>query len=110
MRIEEQFLFQQVDCKQIEKIIDDDNVNINHIVLPKGDALPEHYSNSNVYMIVIRGNITLRLNEQEDHSYPSGSILTIPYKTKMNVFNQHDEVLEFFVVKAPSPKSYNAGQ
>jgi quercetin dioxygenase-like cupin family protein len=104
--IEKKFLFQQADNKLIERVVDDNNVNINHMILPKGDALPEHYSNSNVYMIVVGGNITLKLDDQEEHVYPSGSILNIPYKTKMNVFNQHDEILEFFVVKAPSPKFY----
>ncbi len=106
--IEDKFLFQSVKSKVIERIIDDENLNINHMVLPKGDSLPEHYSNSNVYMIVTSGNIILRLDEQEEHIYPSGSILKIPYKTKMNIYNGHDEILEFFVVKAPSPKFYNA--
>lgn len=103
--VEKKYMFRQVNSKLIERIVDDENVNINHMVLPKGEALPEHYSNSNVYMIVIRGNITLKLNDREEHSYPSGSIVNIPYNTKMNVFNQHDEILEFFVVKAPSPKN-----
>jgi quercetin dioxygenase-like cupin family protein len=105
--IEKQFQFQQVNSKIIERIIDDDNVNINHMVLPKGNALPEHFSNSNVYMIVSRGNITLRLDEQQEHIYPSGSIIAIPYNTKMNISNRNDEILEFFVVKAPSPRFFN---
>ncbi|MBA1336065.1 MAG: Uncharacterized protein HPY66_2024 [Firmicutes bacterium] len=107
--IETKYSYTISSSKIIERIIEDDHAAINHMVLPKGEALPEHYSNSNVYMIVVRGNITLRLNEQEEHSYPAGSILTIPYKTKMNVCNTHDEVLEFFVVKAPSPKTINNG-
>ena len=90
--------------KVIERIIEDDNVAINHMILRKTEALPEHYSNSNVYMIVARGEVTLKLDEQEPHSYPSGSIMLIPYKTKMNVSNQNDDVLEIFVVKAPSPR------
>ncbi len=35
------------DSKTIERIISDDNVDINHMVLQKGDELPIHYSNSN---------------------------------------------------------------
>lgn len=104
--IEKKYTFTQTDDKIIEKIIDDDHAVINHMILPKGKSLPEHYSNSNVYMVVVRGNITLQLNEQEEHSYPAGSILTIPYKTKMNVFNKNDQLLEFFVFKAPSPKTF----
>lgn len=104
--LEKQYNFNESDIKLIEKIVDDENVNINHMILPKGDRLPEHFSNSNVYMIVIRGTISLQLGEQETVSYPCGSIVNIPFNVKMNVFNQYDEVLEFFVVKSPCPKNY----
>ncbi|MEA4962096.1 cupin domain-containing protein [Lutispora sp.] len=99
--------FAITDEKTIERIVDDENVNINHMVLNTGEGLPEHYSNSNVYMIVIRGTISLRLDEQDTHTYSKGSIINIPYNVKMNVFNDHKETLEFFVVKAPCPKNYN---
>lgn len=98
--------FTLTDGKLIERILEDDNVGINHMVLPKGDALPEHYSNSHVYMVVTRGTVTLRLDRQENHDYPKGSIINIPYKTKMNVFNQYDDIVELFVIKAPSPKHF----
>jgi quercetin dioxygenase-like cupin family protein len=78
------------------------------MVLPKGEALPEHYANSNVYMIVSRGAVSLQLNDQDTHVYPHGSIITIPFKTKMNVSNSNDETLELFVLKAPSPRIMNA--
>lgn len=102
--IEKQIKYTVSQEKVIERLIEDDNVGINHMILRKSEALPEHYSNSNVYMIVTRGEVTLRLDEQEPHDYPSGSIMLIPYKTKMNVSNQNEDVLELFVVKAPSPR------
>jgi quercetin dioxygenase-like cupin family protein len=107
--IESVYSFSIDDTKRIEKIIDDDPVLINHMILPQGEGLPEHYSNSNVYMIIIRGEMTLKLNEQEPHLYTSGQIVNIPYQTKMNVNNFADHVLEFFVVKAPNPKHYKEG-
>lgn len=102
--VEQQFRYTQSENKVIERIIEDNNVGINHMILRKSEALPEHYSNSNVYMIVVRGNVTLQLDEQEPNTYPAGSIMMIPYKTKMNVSNQDEETLELFVVKAPSPR------
>jgi quercetin dioxygenase-like cupin family protein len=102
--VEKQYSFTQSDGKVIERILEDDNAAINHMILRKSEALPEHYSNSNVYMIVVRGEVTLTLNDQEEHTYASGSIITIPYKTKMNVYNESEEVMEIFVVKAPGPK------
>ncbi len=101
--VEKQVRYTLSEEKVIERLIEDDNVAINHMILRKSEALPEHHANSNVYMIVARGEVTLRLDAQEPHDYPAGSIMLIPHQTKMNVSNQHDNSLELFVVKAPSP-------
>jgi quercetin dioxygenase-like cupin family protein len=106
--IEKSYAFKQTDTKTIDKIIEDEHVGVNHMVLRRGESLPEHFTNSNVYMIIVRGTIMLQLGGQEPHTYPSGSIINIPYNTKMNASNQSDTVLEFFVVKAPSPPFYKA--
>ena len=34
-----------------------------------------------------------------------GTLLKIPFQTKMNVKNLHNEILELIVVKAPAPRS-----
>ena len=104
--LEKKYVYSLADDKIIERIVDDENIHLNHMILIKGTNLPEHYSNSNVYMIIVRGKMTLQLNEQEPHHYTKGDIINIPYKTKMNVHNQDEEVLEFFVVKSPNPKNY----
>lgn len=94
------------DEKSIKKIVDDEHIGINHMVLPKGEGLPEHYSNSNVYMVIVRGKMTLQLDEQEPHYYTAGQIVSIPYHTKMNVNNLDEGILQFFVVKSPNPRNY----
>ncbi|MGI5839179.1 MAG: cupin domain-containing protein [bacterium] len=98
------YRFNSADKKLIERIVDDANVNINHMVLPQGAAMPEHFSNSNVYLIVVRGEMTLRLGEEAEQAYPAGSIVNVPFNVKMNIGNTREDVLEFFVVKAPHPK------
>ncbi len=104
--IETIFPFALGNEKKVEKLIDHPVAMVNHMVFPKDQGLPEHYSNSNVYMIVVRGTLTIQLDDQEAHEYPAGNILTIPYHVKMNVGNSHDEVLELFVIKAPAPSHY----
>ncbi|WP_027309116.1 cupin domain-containing protein [Caloramator sp. ALD01] len=89
--------------KIVERVIMDENINYIHMVFNKDEGLPEHYSNSNVYMTVLRGILSIGLNEQEVHEYKQGTVLKIPVNTKMNVGNKHDEVLELIVVKAPAP-------
>ncbi len=57
--IEKVFMLTDTDEKTIEKVVCDENVHYMHMVLPQGDRLPEHYSNSNVYMTVLRGRLTI---------------------------------------------------
>ncbi|NCA68002.1 MAG: hypothetical protein EOM87_08065 [Clostridia bacterium] len=91
--------------KSIKRIIADENINLNHMVLNFGETLPVHYSNSTVYMTVVRGVLTIRLDEQQENNYKKGTVLKIPYNTKMNVNNTSNKTLELIVVKAPAPKA-----
>lgn len=106
--LEKIYHYKTVEEKTVEILVEDDPVQLNHIVLTRGDALPEHYSNSNVYLTIVRGRMTLQLDDQDAHIYTRGNIVNVPFHTKMNVGNQNDEILEFFVVKAPHPKKYSA--
>jgi len=101
--IEQVFKYSTSDDKAVEKLIMDDNVNYIHMVFNNGEGLPEHFSNSNVYMNVIRGTLSITLGDQEEQRYDKGSLLKIPNKIKMNVRNKDDKTLELIVVKAPAP-------
>jgi len=101
---EQVFKFSTGDEKAIEKVVFDENINYIHMVFNQGEGLPEHFSNSNVYMTVIRGTLSIGLNEQETHEYGTGTLLKIPFNTKMNVKNLSSGTLELIVVKAPAPK------
>lgn len=102
--IEQVYHLTQGNEKAVEKLIMDDNVHYLHMVFNKDEGLPEHFSNSNVYMTVLRGRLTIGLDDQDVHVYEPGSLLKIPFKTKMNVKNLHTDTLELIVVKAPAPK------
>lgn len=104
--MEKIYKFKQSTDKLVEKILDDDVVMINHMILNQGEALPKHDSNSNVYMIILRGSLTLQLADNPEKRYESGNIINIPGKVPMNVLNKDPEQVEFFVVKAPSPRLY----
>lgn len=104
--IEKIYKFTQADEKTIEKVIDDEHINLVHMILNKGESLAKHYSNSNIYMIITRGIMSIKLDDQDFNVHTSGNILNIPYNTHMDVTNKDEEVLEFFVVKAPHPKLY----
>lgn len=87
----------------IEKILLDENIQYIHMVFGKGEGPPEHFSNSNVYMTVTRGILSIDLDSQGLREYLSGTLLKIPKDTKMRIKNLKDDTLELIVVKAPAP-------
>ena len=99
------FKLKKTDQKTIEKVILDENIHYMHMIFGKDDSLPTHFTNSNVYMTVLRGTLSIDLNEKGFYDYESGTILKIPVGTKMTVKNNADEVLEITVVKAPAPQN-----
>lgn len=103
--VEQIFKLSKNNEKIVEKVIFDENIHYLHMVFNKGEGLPEHFSNSNVYMTVVRGKLSIGLNDQDIHDYEAGTLLKIPFQTKMNVKNLHDETLELIIVKAPAPKN-----
>ncbi len=103
--IEQVFRLARGDEKAVERVVFDENVHYLHMLFNRDEGLPEHFSNSNVYMTVLRGKLSIGLDDQDVHAYEAGTLLKIPFKTKMNVKNRHDETLELIVVKAPAPQS-----
>ena len=101
--VEEVYRLTVTDDKVVEKVIMDENVHYIHMVFTEGEGLPQHFSNSTVYMTVVRGTLSITLDEQKPHEYKGGTLLKIPFQTKMDVQNLHEEVLELIVVKAPAP-------
>lgn len=102
--IEEIYQIATTNKRTIEKVIQDDNLHYMHMIFNKDEGLPEHFSNATVYMTVLKGILSIGLDEQELHEYTAGNVLKIPFKIKMNVKNLHEDVLELIVVKAPAPK------
>ncbi len=103
--IEQIYNISTSDDKAVEKVIMDENIHYIHMVFNQNEGMPEHYSNSNVYMTVIRGKLSINLDEQELHVYEKGSLLKIPQGIKMNVRNLDRDTLELIIVKAPAPIS-----
>ena len=103
--IEQVFEYSTGNEKKIERLLFDENIHYIHMIFNNGDGLPEHDSNATLYMTVVRGKLSIGLDDQEDHQYGAGTLLKIPEGTKMNVRNQDDTVLELVVVKAPAPKA-----
>ena len=72
--IEQNFSMTLGNEKNVEKVIQDENIHYIHMVFNKNEGLPEHFANSTVYMTVLRGRLSIQLNDQENHEYYEGNI------------------------------------
>ena len=59
-------------------VVDDSHLVINHIVMPMGEGLPDHLTNSNVYILMTKEELTIHFEKQRkphlhhgpDNKYP----------------------------------------
>jgi quercetin dioxygenase-like cupin family protein len=99
-----EMVYRMDSTQKVQRLLLDDHLQAIHMCFAFDEGLPPHNANSNVYMTVIRGCLSIGLNDQPVVEYPAQTLLKIPEGTRMNVKNLHAEPLELLVFKAPAPK------
>jgi len=84
------------------KIVDEKHVLIMQIALKPGQIVPGHTANSNVHLLILKGSVTVNLNESE-HRVNHGDVLPVAFKTSMSIENTGSEDATFLVIKTPNP-------
>jgi hypothetical protein len=80
--------------------VSDSNIANNPIILQQLESLPDIYSTQKIYMIIVLGRISLKLNDQEERVYSTGSVIDISSRTKMNITNLSADKMAVLVLKA----------
>jgi quercetin dioxygenase-like cupin family protein len=104
--VEKLYHYTLTDEKTAEIFLSDDNCTVGHVILQPGDELEEHSTDSNVYLLIIRGAITLSLNKAETKTFGTGVVVNLPFGTVMGMKNSSENVMELFAFKSPAPKNY----
>jgi quercetin dioxygenase-like cupin family protein len=102
--VETAYKLTQGNDKLVEKLIVHEKIQYTHMIFPAGEGLPEHRANAELYFTVIRGTLSLRLDNQENHKYLVGSVINVPNNTLMNVRNLEEEVVELVLIKSMPTK------
>lgn len=97
------------DEKLFENLVDCDEVMINHVVVPAGDGFAGHPTDSNVFIQVRRGEITLTFADGSSQCFGAGQMVEIPYRTYSKIDNRGGGPLELVVTKAPHPRVLASG-
>ena len=92
------------DSKLFENLINRDEVMINHVVIAPGEGFDGHHTDSNVFIHILRGRITLTFEDGSSERFTDGQLIEVPYRMFMKLENADDDPLELVVIKAPNPK------
>ena len=97
--IEQTYVYSTGNKTEIEMLVQDPSVRINHMILAPGEAIPAHPTSSRAFLVVTDGILGLTLDTQEQHKYTKGSIIQIPANTSLGLTSIGDEPMRLFVVK-----------
>lgn len=82
-----------------ESIIDNSQYKLNHLIIPPGKSFPRHPTDAKVTIIIIKGMLTLKLEDGQSIDYEAGYIIEIPKGTMSELGNNSKEITEVFVIK-----------
>ncbi|MCI0469862.1 MAG: cupin domain-containing protein [Nitrospirae bacterium] len=83
-------------------LIDEDYLLLMQVGLRPGQSVPQHNANSNVHLLILKGEVIVNLNGQ-DNAVKEGDLVPVAYKTPMNIRNASHEDATFLVIKTPNP-------
>lgn len=85
------------------KLVDEDYLLVMQAALKPGQMVPQHNADSNVRIIIIRGEVVVDLNGEKIEA-AEGDIVSATPGTPMNIINQSEEDTTFLIIKTPHPR------
>jgi len=84
------------------KLVDEKYFLLMQAALKPGQSVPQHNANSNVHILVIRGEVVINLDGTESLAR-EGSLLPVSHQTSMNIKNKSAQDASFLIIKTPNP-------
>lgn len=87
------------DGETFENVFKDEKLLMNHVIVPPGKVFPKHPTDAVVYALIIRGDLSLTIEDHETKTYTIGQLVNIPKGVNSELGNRGENLLELFVVK-----------
>jgi quercetin dioxygenase-like cupin family protein len=84
------------------KLVDEKYLLLMQAALKPGQSVPQHDANSNVHILIVRGEVVINLDGTEVF-VKEGSLLPVIHKTSMNIKNKSGQDASFLIIKTPNP-------
>lgn len=97
--MEKVYKYTITDQEIMENVFKDEKLLMNHVVVPSGKVFPKHPTDAIVYALIIRGELSVAIDNNMIKRFRAGQLVNIPKGANTELGNRGDEPLELFVVK-----------
>ncbi len=97
--MEKVYQYTITDQELMENVFKDEKLLMNHVIVPAGKVFPKHPTDAIVYALIIRGELSVTIEDNALKTYRAGQLVNIPKGANTELGNRGDEPLELFVVK-----------
>ena len=87
------------DQEIFENIFKDEKLLMNHVIVPPGKVFPKHPTDAIVYILIIQGELSITIEDNESKTFKAGQLVNIPKGVSTELGNMGESSLELFVVK-----------
>ena len=87
------------DQETLENVFDRGDCLMNHVVMPPGKAFPKHPTDAHVYITVMRGELTIALEDEAPFLLKRGQVGNVPKGVVSSLSNISHDVVELIVLK-----------
>jgi len=86
--------------ESLRNLVNEESVIINHVIIEPDQSFPAHVTEHEVHIIIIKGNISINLGNQDAHEYKEGKMISLPKGVVSGISNPSENTTELFVVKS----------
>ncbi len=97
--MEKVYQYTITDQEIFENVFKDEKLLMNHVVVPPGKVFPQHPTDAIVYALIIRGELSVAIENNALKTFKTGQLVNIPKGVSTELGNRGDEPVELFVVK-----------
>ncbi len=98
--MEEIYSYTLTDEEIFENVFTEESLLMNHAVIPPGKVFPAHPTDASVHALIIRGDLSVALEDGAANTYTRGQLVHIPKGVLSELGNRGTEPVELFIVKS----------
>jgi hypothetical protein len=94
------FNYTITDDETFENVFKDENLLLNHVVIPQNKYFEKHPTDSTVHIIILRGTLSIAIAEDDRVLYEKGVVINVSKGVVSVLGNPGPEITELMVIKS----------